>query len=378
MLKVKPLLTLLPALLISQLLTAQTWYVFAGSYNFEKNKTGIYVYRLDTLTGHLTRTSVVDSILNPSWLTISPDGSHLYAGTETQTSNSGSVTGFAFDSTKGKLIFINKQSSPGENPVYISIDREARWLVDANYGQGSIAVYPLSPNGFINPCAQFISFTDSGVNKQRQDRSHIHSAIFSPAQDYMFFPDLGADKIRSFSFDPAQPKPLLPAPTPYTATYPGGGPRHLVFNANGKYAYLIEEMGGSITVFHYANGRLDSLQRIATHSHELKKGYGSADIHISPDGLFLYASNRNVENNIAIFAIDQQSGRLTAIGYQSVHGRHPRNFAIDPTGNFLLVANQFSSNVTVFRRNKQTGLLKRVHQKVKIPGVSCLQVRRYN
>ena len=364
-------------LLLWNLSFAQTYYLFVGSYNFSNEKEGIYVYKFDTVTGKLKKVSSTHNIANPSYLTPSPNGRYVYACTESQTKNAGSVSSFEFDSTKGILTFINRQPSGGENPVYLSVDKSGRLLVNANYTEGSISVYPLRDDGSINAASQVISFFDGSINKERQQRSHIHSAIFSPTQNFVFFPDLGADKIRCYSFDPFKGQPLSIAENPFVKTVSGSGPRHFTFHPNGRFAYCIEEMAGYITAYKYGNGRLDSIQRIAAHGKEHAGDFSSADIHISADGRFLYASNRADENNLAIYAVNEHTGILKLVGYQSVSGDHPRNFTIDPTGKFLLVANQISGDVIVFKRNINTGLLTKTGVQIKLLNPSCLQIRKY-
>ncbi len=371
--------SLIPILIISlffpRLVWAQGYYLFIGSYNFSNQKEGIYVYKFDTVTGRLKRTFSTHDVANPSYLTISPNGQYVYACTETQTKDAGGVSSFKFDSKDGTLSFINRQPSSGENPVYDVVDSKGKWLINANYTEAGISVYPLDSNVSIEPASQVLRFSEGSVNKERQASAHIHSAVFSPAQDFLFFPDLGADKIRCYSFDPNKPKPISEYSN--TGSVPGSGPRHFVFHPNERFAYCIEEMAGYVTAYKYSNDRLDSIQRIAAHSKKRKDNFNSADIHISPDGRFLYASNRADENNLAIFSIDQQTGLLKHVGYQSTLGDHPRNFTIDPTGHFLLIANQISGNVVVFRRNKKTGLLTNTGVQIKIPGASCLQIKSY-
>ncbi len=354
---------------------SQTTYVFFGSYNKDTSNDGIYIYSLDMNSGNLTKVSSNNSIFNPTYLALSPNGRFLYACTESQTKNAGSVSSYEFDAKKGTLKLINTQKSGGENPVYLTIHKSGKWLINANYTEGSIAVYPLAEDGKINPATQILQFTaGSGISPQRQNRAHVHSAIFSIDQAYMFFPDLGADKIRLYQFDSLNIQPLQKEDS--IKSTPGSGPRHLTFHPNGQFAYCIEELAGAISVYKYENGRLDSIQRILTHPKGYNKRVMSADIHISPDGKFLYASNRGDQNNISIFAINE-AGTLKEIGYQSSLGEHPRIFAIDPTGQFLIVTNLISGDVFVFRRNAKTGLLKKVGKKVKINNVSFVQIRQY-
>jgi 6-phosphogluconolactonase (cycloisomerase 2 family) len=357
-------------------LQAQKPIVFIGSYTTDKTKEGIYVYEMDTVTGALTRLSSVSNIMNPSFLALSANGKYLYACSETQTPEAGSVSGFAFDLKNKTLSFINSQESGGDNPAFVSLHKNGKWIVNANYSGGSVGVHALSEDGSIKPDAQIIAYKDSSLNKDRQNQSHIHSSVFSPDYKYIFLPDLGADKIRIYKFNDSQNKPLEAAQTPFVKTVAGSGPRHFTFHPNGKFVYCIEELSGTIDAFKYADGKLDKFQRIATHNDQYKDSFGSADIHISPDGKFLYASNRGVENNIAIFAI-QNDGKLTSVGYQSTLGDQPRNFTLDATGKFLIVANMKSNDIVVFKRNSKTGLLTKVGTEVKVTSPSCVVIRQY-
>ncbi|MDC8100507.1 lactonase family protein [Chryseobacterium rhizosphaerae] len=357
-------------------LYSQNTYVFFGSFNRDKTTEGIYVYELDTIKGKLSKVTSVKGILNPSFLTLSLNGKYVFACTESKTKNAGSVSSFAFNPTDKKLTFINSQKSGGENPVYVTAHQNGKWLINGNYTEGSVSVYPVLENGSIQPAVQNFQFLEGSINPGRQERSHIHSTIFSPNFDYIFLPDLGADKIRSYHFENEKHEPLSPAEPPFTQAVLGSGPRHLTFHPNGKYAYCIEEMGGAVSVYGYDKGKLTPIQRIDTHSEKFKEDFESSDVHISPDGLFLYASNRGVENNIAIFSI-QNDGKLKTVGYQPTKGKHPRVFAIDETGKFVIVTNAQSGDAFVFRRNAETGLLKKVGKRVKIRAVSSVQIRRY-
>ncbi len=351
-------------------------YLFVGSYTDGKPDQGIYVYEFNSKSGQLKRTYTVDSIVNPSFLTISPNGKYLYACTETKLPTQGSISAFKIDSTKGKVSFINKQTSAGKNPVYLTVHQSNRFVATGNYSDGTVTVLPTQHNGSLGPPIQTIAFIDSSINKARQERSHIHSTVFSPQNDYLYLPDLGADKIRAFKFDTSQSGPMISADQYTVHTKPGSGPRHFTFQPNQKFAYCIEELSGMVVAYSYSNGKLDSLQSIFSYSQKLES-YGAADIHVSPDGLFLYTTNRGEqENTIAIFSIEPRSGKLKRVGHQSTYGNHPRNFTIDPTGKFLLVANQMTNNIIVFKRNKKTGLLSK-SQEVNIPRPSCLQMRIY-
>lgn len=357
-------------------LCAQNTYVFFGSFNHNKETEGIYVYELDTLKGKLSKITSVTGILNPSFLTLSQDGKYIFACTESKTKNAGSVSSFEFDPGKKSLSFINSQKTGGENPVYLAAHKNGKWLINGNYTEGSVSVYPISENGMIQPGIQNFQFSEGSVNPGRQDRAHIHSTVFSPDFKYVFLPDLGADKIRAYQFEADKKEPLTEAEKPFTPTSLGSGPRHFAFHPNGKFAYCIEEMGGAVSVYRYDDGKLDPVQRINTHPDQFKDNFESSDVHISPDGRYLYASNRGNENNIAIFSISDD-GTLKTLGYQSTKGKHPRTFTIDSTGRFLIVTHPVSGTVVVFKRNAETGLLKKVGRKLKLNGVSTVQVRKY-
>lgn len=354
----------------------QNTYAFFGSFNRDKNTEGIYVYELDTISGKLSKVTSYTGILNPSFLTLSPNGKYIFACTESKTKNGGSVSSFDFNRENKTLTFINKQKSGGENPVYLTAHKNGKWLVNGNYTEGSISVYPISENGKIEPYVQNFQFSEGSVNPGRQERAHIHSTVFSPDFNYIFFPDLGADKIRAYQFNSESKEPLQPAEIPFIKTILGSGPRHLTFHPNGKFAYCIEEMGGAVSAYSYENGKLNTIQRIDTHSEKYKDDFESSDVHISPDGKFLYASNRGNEDNIAIFSI-QNDGTLKTVGYQSIKGKHTRVFGLDPSGKFLIATHSGSGTVVVFKRNSETGLLKKVGKKIKIKSVSCVQIRRY-
>lgn len=363
-------------ILTSVKLYSQNTYVFFGSFNWDKETEGIYVYELDTVRGKLSKVTSAKNILNPSFLTLSPNGKYLFACTESKTKNAGSVSSFEFNPKDRTLAFINSQKSSGENPVYLTAHQNGKWLVNGNYKEGSVSVYPVSEDGMIQTAVQNFQFSEGSINPDRQDRSHIHSTVFSPDFNYVFLPDLGADKIRAYQFEKENDKPLTTAEIPFTQAVLGSGPRHFTFHPNGKFAYCIEEMGGAVSVYSYENGKLTPVQRMFTHSEKFKEDFEGSDVHISPDGKFLYASNRGHENNIAIFSI-QNDGKLKNVGYQPTKGKHPRTFAIDESGKFLIVTNVVSSDVFVFKRNAETGLLKKVGGRVKIRNVTSVQIRKY-
>lgn len=355
---------------------SQNYYLFIGTYTGTGSK-GIYIYRFDARTGKAQWVSNTDSVVNPSFLAVAPGGSLVYACTETRTVNAGGVTAFGFNRSNGKLTQLNKQTSGGDNPCYVNVYKNGKWIVVGNYSGGSLAAFPVNKDGSLQPYSQLVQHKGSSVNKDRQEAAHVHSTIFSPSQDYLFVPDLGMDKVMIYRFTPSQSKPLQPGTPAASAAVPGSGPRHFDFHPNGKWGYLIEEMAGTVVAYSYKSGKLTQLQRIATHPDTLTTQPGSADIHVSPDGKFLYASNRGKENNIAIFKIDKATGKLTPVGYQSTLGEIPRNFCIEPSGKYLLAANQETNNVVVFKRDAVTGLLTYTGEQISVPKPVCLKMLKF-
>lgn len=350
---------------------AQDYYLLVGTYTSGKSK-GVYVFRFNAQNGEIQWVSSTDSATNPSFLTVSPDKQKIYTVNETGGDQPGYVSAYEFDAATGQLYYINSQPTGGDHPCYITIDQTGKWVITGNYTGGNISVFPVAADGGLKHYIQRIQHTGSSANKSRQEKPHVHGTFFSPDQKYLLVPDLGTDKLMMYLFNAAAKQPLKPATMPFAVSAPGSGPRHLDFHPNRKFVYLLEELTGTIKVYRYTNGFLTAIQQIATHKADFAGQAGSADIHVSPDGRFVYASNRGEENNLAIFSVDQNTGKLTAIGYQPVPGAGPRNFMIEPNGNFLLVANQHTNNIVTYRINKQTGLLQPLLRQVEVPSPVCL------
>jgi 6-phosphogluconolactonase len=358
----------------------QTMLLLVGTYtntgNLGDNPTvdssgskGIYLYSFDAGTGKAELLSHTEGVCNPSYLAIARDGHHVYACTESRMKGMGSVSAFELDRATGRLQFINKVSSGGDNPAYVSVDSSGHWVIVADYTGGSFVVCGIGPDGGLLPPVQRMEFAGHGFNPQRQEKSHVHSVVLSPDQQHLYVQDLGLDRITEYPFYlGGRPLPADTTATLRFTTTPGSGPRHLTFGPDRRFAYLIEEMGGMVDVYGYdaATGRLDSIQRIAAHPADNKGPFRSSDIHLSPDGRFLYASNR-AESAIAIFSVDKDKGVLRPVGYTSVLGKEPRNFTVDPTGNWLLVADQESNMIVVFRINRRTGKLKPMRTRISVP-----------
>ncbi len=363
-------------ILLATNVAGQKTVAFFGSFNWEKDSAGIYGYELDTATGKLSEIFRTKGVRNPSFLTVSPNGKYIYACTDSKTPNAGSVSAFGFNHRKGKLDFLNSRIIGAENPVYVDVSPDSKWLINATYTDAGVFVFPLDEKGHIGPRRQVFRFLEGSYVGPRQDYAHIHAAKFGTTGNYFAAPDLGGDRIRMFGFNTELEKPAIELDEFSIQTDSGSGPRHIVFAPKTPFAYCVTEMAGTVEVFRCIEGKLIFIQRVLAHESDMASEPESSDIHISSDNKFLYVSNRGQENNIAIFAINPD-GTLTKAGYQSTLGNHPRVFAIDPSGKFLIVGNVNTGNVVVFRRNIETGLLTQAGEEVFIRNVSCVQIHQY-
>ena len=346
-------------------LTGLTLYV--GTYTSSTSE-GIYVYRMDQLSGQLKRLGSAKSE-NPSFLAIDPRKRFLYAVNETST---GAVSAFRINRQTFALEFLNQQPSQGADPCHLVVDDRGRSLLLANYTGGNVAVLPIQRDGSLGPASDVEQHEGSGPREQ-QKGPHAHCIKLDRFNRHAFAADLGSDKVMIYGFNAATGT-LEPAKQPFASLHQGAGPRHLTLHPNGKYLYVINELDSSITTFRYdsAKGTLTAFESISTLPRDFSGTSYCADVHVSRSGRFLYGSNRG-HNSIVVFAIDPRSGRLTLVEHVSTGGNWPRNFTIDPSGRFLLVANQRSDNVVTFRIDSQTGRLTPTGQITEIPVPVCLQ-----
>ncbi len=335
---------------------------------------GIYTYTLDLATGHITYHSEINDIDNPSFLAIDSQQRYLYAVDENWEQDASWVHAYMIDFKSGSLSYLNQQHSQGSSPCYVTVDQTNQFVAAANYGSGSVSLLPIGENGSLLPVSDFHQHTGSSVNPDRQEGPHAHCAIMDPTNRYLFVADLGIDRIMSYQLD-IEGKQLVPNEIPYLEMPPGSGPRHLAFHQNGLYAYVINELNSTITALAYddTQGTFTIIQTISTLPIDFQGESYCAEICVAPTGKYLYGSNRG-HDSLAIFAIDQETGQLTAISHQKTYGKNPRNFAIDPSGTFLLAANQDSNNIVTFRINHTTGQLDYVEQKTDVPTPVCLKM----
>jgi 6-phosphogluconolactonase len=358
--------------------SAQSALVYFGTYTGPKSQ-GIYVSHLDPTTGLLTAPELAGAVSSPSFVAIHPSHQFLYAVNEVSTfqgKKAGAVTAFAIEPRTGKLTLLNQQSSGGSGPCHLNVDRTGRNVLVANYGGGSCAVLPIDQDGRIGAATTFIQHRGSSMDKRRQEGPHAHGAYFDPANRFAFVPDLGLDHVMIYKFDPAQGSLVANEP-PFGSVPPGSGPRHLAFDPTGKYVYVINEMLCTVTAFTYdaARGSLAPIHTVSTlpSGEQLLPSFSTAELEVHPSGRFLYGSNRG-HDTIAVFAIDQQTGRLTPIQHQSTQGKTPRGFGIDPTGRWLFAANQDSDTVVGFRIDENTGRLSPTGQTVHVGMPVCVRI----
>lgn len=350
--------------------------LYVGTYTSGSSKSkGIYLLKFDAKTGVLYEPVLAAATEEPSFLAVSHDGKYLYAANELlkyEGNNSGSVSAFRIDPATGLLTFLNRFATGGAAPCHVSITEKGDLVIAANYLGGNVAAFKTNADGSLQPASDLKQHTGKGPNAERQEAPHCHSAILDKSNKFLLVNDLGIDRIVTYSVDSKGGK--LVSTGESFATKPGAGPRHFKFHPNGKFAFANNEMDMTVSSLAWDAklGRLSEIQTVSTLPADYtRKNDSVADLHVSPDGRYLYVSNR-VHDSIATFAIDEKTGSMRAIDFTKTGGKSPRNFAIDPTGNFLLAANQRSDSITVFRIDKKTGKLTPTENTIAVPTPVCL------
>ena len=349
--------------------------IYVGTYTSGKSE-GIYLYRFNLSSGELKHVATTKGVKDPSYLALSPNRRFLYAVNELEEfagKKSGALSAFSLNQKTGALKFLNQQPSLGGAPCYVTVDQTGRFVLVANYFGGNVAVLSVLRDGGLGAATDMKQGTGSSINTERQEGPHAHCIVLDHSNRFAYVCDLGADKIMIFRFD-GRRGTLIPNRMPSVQLRPGAGPRHLTFHPGGKYAYVINELHATVTAFalDQISGNLSELQTVSTLPQDFTAANTSADIHISPDGRFLYCSNRG-HDSLAAFKIGPRDGKLTFLAHESTGGKVPRNFTIDPTGAFVLVANQKSDNIVVFRRDKKTGRLGPTGHVAEVPSPVCLK-----
>ena len=345
--------------------------VYIGTYTeklpFVDGKAeGIYVYSLDTDSGELSYLSHTTGPRNPSYLAVDPQKKFLYACQETEVDDEPQVHAFAIAGSQ--LHPLNSQPAHGGLPCHIVVDSTGQCVLSANYETGSVATYPIGQDGALGEAATVIQHQGAGSSHGRQLGPHAHAVVLNAHNDRLFVPDLGLDRVVIYQFD-AHTGSLTPGDPAFVKLHTGAGPRHFVFDPQEQYAFALGEMDATVTVLAHRDGMLNPLQTVSTLPADTTARPSCAEIAITADGRFLYASNRG-HNSIARFSF--ADGALTALGHTDTQGKTPRDFAIDPTGAFLMVGNQDTDTVVTFRIDKDTGDLQPTGHVANVPNPVCI------
>jgi len=369
--------------------------VYIGTYTRGGSK-GIYMSWLNTDTGAMTSPVLAAETTNPAFLALHPNHHFLYAVGEFDSStaaSNGVVSAFAIDATTRKLTLLNQQASGGHGPCHLAVDKTGKCVLVANYNSGSIAAFPIQADGSLGSATTTIQHHGASVHPSQQQNPHAHAVGFDLANQRAFCADLGIDKILVYRFDPTK-NTITPNAPPFAVLKPGSGPRHFAMDPSGRQLYIINELNSTVAAFNYeaATGVLRGFQTISTLPDGFTGTNTASEIAVHPTGRFVYAGNRGHnsiavygvdgfagyvtvsedEKKIATYPVDDTTGRLTLIQHQSTLGKTPRNFAIDPTGKYLLAANQDSNTIVVFRIDSQTGRLTPTGQTIEIPVPTCV------
>lgn len=333
--------------------------LYAGTYS-DRGSKGIYVYQFNRADGKLTELQTVTEGKSPNYLELHPNKKYLYAvyneGLQKVDQN-GRVMSFKIDPATGFLTKLNEISSNGRGPAHVSVDPKGRFVYVANYGEGNFSVYRIAPDGSLGEVTDTIRHTGKGADTSRQKGPHVHSIIPSEDGKFIYVSDLGIDKVMIYEVDDKTGK-VTPGKMPFGSNPPGSGPRHFAIHPNGQFAYSAEEMSSTVSSFKRdpSTGALTGLDRKSMLPADFKEVNSAADIHFSPDGKFLYASNRG-HQSLVIYSIDAATGKMTLVGNEDTHGKHPRNFCMDSKGQYVFVANRDTDNISVFKRDANTGKL---------------------
>lgn len=340
--------------------------LIVGTFTKSCESGGIYTYDFDLNTGTTFLKANTEKINNPGFLTLSSDRNFIYSVNQFQSESS--ITAFKFNSRSGKLDFINAQNSSGINPCYITNDKKN--VIVANYTSGSLALFSKNEDGSLGEARQVFQQFGKSINPKRQESSHVHMVQFTPDKKFVFATDLGKDKIYVYNYNATSKLNMLTIKDSVSVKA-GSGPRHFTFNKSGSLFYLLHELDGTLTVYKNNNGHLIKLQETTVIAPDFIGESSAADLHISPDGKYLYASNRGTANTISCFEI-QKEGSLIFKERINTQGKGPRNFTIDPTGNYLLVGHQYTNNIVIFKINKESGSLTDTGKRIELCSPVCL------
>lgn len=354
-------LVLFSALVITTSKAQNKFNLLVGTYTNTCKSNGIYVYEFDAGSGDFKLKNSSENAVSPSYLSVSADNKFIYAVNENGTQST--VSAFGFDSKTGKINFINKNAALGADPCHLINDDKN--VIVANYSGGNIVVFKKKTDGSISEVQQLIQHEGKGINAARQEKAHVHMVCFSPDKKYVLSNDLGLDKVFIYKYNPNSKNEILTLKESIDVK-PGSGPRHLTFSKDGKFVYLLQELDGTLTTFAYnKTGSLKLLKEINIIPKDFKGANSSAAVKISPEGKFLYVSDRGDVNSISVYKI-LKNGSLELTEQVSTSGKGPRDFAIDPSGNYLLAGHQYTNDIIIFKRDKTTGKLTNTRKKIEL------------
>lgn len=343
-------LVLFSALAVTTASAQNKFNLLVGTYTNTCQSNGIYVYEFDADSGDFKMKSSSENVVSPSYLSVSADNKFIYAVNENGTHST--VSAFGYDAASGKINFLNKNDALGADPCHLINDDKN--VIVANYSGGNIVVYKKNTDGSISEVQQLIQHEGKGPNAARQEKAHVHMVVFSPDKKFVLSNDLGLDKVFIYKYNPNSKNEILTLKGSVDVK-PGSGPRHLTFSKDGKFVYLVQELDGTLTTFSYDKaGTLKVIAETSILPKGFKGGTGAAAIKISPDGNFLYVSDRVDANSISVYKI-LKTGNIELVEQVSTLGKGPRDFAIDPTGNYLLVGHQYTNDIVIFKRDIATG-----------------------
>jgi len=335
--------------------------LLVGTYTKTCDSGGIYIFDFDAISGELKLISSNEKVINPSYLSVSEDNKYVYAINED--GEQSTLSAFAYNSKEHTLQFLNKNKTLGADPCHV-IDDEQN-VIAANYGGGSIAVFNKMTGNTISEVRQLIQHEGKGINKDRQEKPHVHMVYFSPDKQFVLANDLGLDKVFIYNYLPHATDQILTLKDTVNLKA-GSGPRHAAFSKKGNFIFLIHELDGTLTTLRYnKNGSLEILNEINSTPENFNGSASSAAIKVSPDGNFLYVTHRGDINSISIYKI-AENAQIDFVDRISTGGKEPRDFAIDPLGNFLLVGHEKTNNIVVFERDKTSGKLTNTGQVIEL------------
>jgi len=360
---------LIKALALFTVITASAqdnYNLVVGTYTNACQSKGIYVYDFNVNTLEAKLKSSTDAVINPSYLTVTKDKKFLYSVNEDGAKST--VSSFKYNAATGKIDFINKKDSGGADPCYIINDDKN--VIVANYTGGTISIFERKADGSLSDAVQVVKHSGNGPDNSRQEAPHLHMVYLTPDKKYVFANDLGTDKIYMYSYNADGKAKTLTLKQSFSVKA-GSGPRHLVFNPNGTFVHLLQELDGTLTTLDYTNDKLTTVQEINVNPNLLGGKHGAADIHFSNDGKFLYATNRGDANTVSVFRV-HANGMLSMVQQISTQGSGPRNFIVGPNDGFVLIANQNTNNIAIFKRDKSTGFLSYTGKKIELCSPVCL------